>query len=155
MMKGKVRKMVKKPVNEIRLKFPSLSVNEKYARLAISGFVGLYDPRIDELSDIKTAVSEAVTNCIVHAYRNEVGDIELSAKAFPDGLIYIKIKDHGCGIEDVKKAMEPLFTTLADEERSGLGFSVMESFCDSVKVRSRPGCGTTVTLTKRLRTRIE
>ena len=103
----------------------------------------------------KTAVSEAVTNCIVHAYRNEVGDIELSAKAFPDGLIYIKIKDHGCGIEDVKKAMEPLFTTLADEERSGLGFSVMESFCDSVKVRSRPGCGTTVTLTKRLRTRIE
>lgn len=155
MMKGKVKKMVKKPVNEIRLKFPSLSVNEKYARLAISGFVGLYDPRIDELSDIKTAVSEAVTNCIVHAYRNEVGDIELSAKAFPDGLIYIKIKDHGCGIEDVKKAMEPLFTTLADEERSGLGFSVMESFCDSVKVRSRPGCGTTVTLTKRLRTRIE
>lgn len=147
--------MVKKPVNEIRLKFPSLSVNEKYARLAISGFVGLYDPRIDELSDIKTAVSEAVTNCIVHAYRNEVGDIELSAKAFPDGLIYIKIKDHGCGIEDVKKAMEPLFTTLADEERSGLGFSVMGSFCDSVKVRSRPGCGTTVTLTKRLRTRIE
>ena len=155
MMKGKVSNMVKKPVNEIRLKFPSLSVNEKYARLAISGFVGLYDPRIDELSDIKTAVSEAVTNCIVHAYRNEVGDIELSAKAFPDGLIYIKIKDHGCGIEDVKKAMEPLFTTLADEERSGLGFSVMESFCDSVKVRSRPGCGTTVTLTKRLRTRIE
>lgn len=154
-MKGKVKKMVRKPVNEIRLKFPSLSVNEKYARLAISGFVGLYDPRIDELSDIKTAVSEAVTNCIVHAYRNEVGDIELSAKAFPDGLIYIKIKDHGCGIEDVKKAMEPLFTTLADEERSGLGFSVMESFCDSVKVRSRPGCGTTVTLTKRLRTRIE
>ncbi len=147
--------MVRKPVNEIKLKFPSLSVNEKYARLAISGFVGLYDPRIDELSDIKTAVSEAVTNCIVHAYRNEVGDIELSAKAFPDGLIYIKIKDHGCGIEDVKKAMEPLFTTLADEERSGLGFSVMESFCDSVKVRSRPGCGTTVTLTKRLRTRIE
>ena len=155
MMKGKVKKMVRKPVNEIKLKFPSLSVNEKYARLAISGFVGLYDPRIDELSDIKTAVSEAVTNCIVHAYRNEVGDIELSAKAFPDGLIYIKIKDHGCGIEDVKKAMEPLFTTLADEERSGLGFSVMESFCDSVKVRSRPGCGTTVTLTKRLRTRIE
>lgn len=154
-MKGKVKKMVRKPVNEIRLKFPSLSVNEKYARLAISGFIGLYDPRIDELSDIKTAVSEAVTNCIVHAYRNEVGDIELSAKAFPDGLIYIKIKDHGCGIEDVKKAMEPLFTTLADEERSGLGFSVMESFCDSVKVRSRPGCGTTVTLTKRLRTRIE
>lgn len=147
--------MVRKPVNEIRLKFPSLSVHAKYARLAISGFVGLYDPRIDELSDIKTAVSEAVTNCIVHAYRNEVGDIELSAKAFPDGLIYIKIKDHGCGIEDVKKAMEPLFTTLADEERSGLGFSVMESFCDSVKVRSRPGCGTTVTLTKRLRTRIE
>ncbi len=154
-MKGKVKKMVRKPVNEIKLKFPSLSVNEKYARLAISGFIGLYDPRIDELSDIKTAVSEAVTNCIVHAYRNEVGDIELSAKAFPDGLIYIKIKDHGCGIEDVKKAMEPLFTTLADEERSGLGFSVMESFCDSVKVRSRPGCGTTVTLTKRLRTRIE
>ena len=146
--------MAHKPINEMKLRFPSLSVNEKYARTAISGFVALYDPRIDELSDIKTAVSEAVTNCIVHAYRQGVGEIELSAKAFSDGLIYIKIKDRGCGIENVQKAMEPLYTTLPEEERSGLRFSVMESFCDSVKVKSRIGYGTTVTLTKRLKTKI-
>lgn len=138
----------------MKLRFPSLSVNERLARLAISGFVGLYDPRIDDLNDIKTAVSEAVTNCIVHAYRSQVGEVELTARAYSDGIIYIKIKDKGCGIEDVKKAMEPLFTTLADEERSGLGFSVMESFCDDVKVKSKLGSGTTVTLIKKLRTRI-
>ena len=134
--------MLKRPINEIKLKFPSLSINEKLARSVVSGFVGLYDPRLDELNDIKTAVSEAVTNCIVHAY------------AFSDGLIYIKIKDRGCGIEDVAKAMEPLYTTRPEEERSGLGFSVMESFCDGVRVSSKPGRGTTVVLTKKLRTKL-
>lgn len=143
-----------RPINEMKLKFPAISMNERFSRMAISAFVGLYDPTIGELSDIKTAVSEAVTNCIVHAYRNSSGDIELSAKAFPDGRIYIKIKDRGVGIEDVKKAMEPLYTTLPDEERSGLGFCVMESFCDSVRVKSRPGYGTSVTLVKKLKSNI-
>lgn len=146
--------MSKKPINEMKLKFPSLSANEKLSRIAISGFVGLYDPRIDELNEIKTAVSEAVTNSIVHGYRNTCGEIELTAKAFSDGLIYIKIRDKGAGIEDVARAMEPLYTSLPDEERSGLGFSVMESFCDSVKVTSRLGSGTTVVLTKRLKTKL-
>lgn len=146
--------MAEKPINEIRVRFPSLSVNERFARLAVSGFVGLYDPRIDDLNDIKTAVSEAVTNCIVHAYRGAAGEIELTAKAYSSGLIYIRIKDRGCGIEDVKKAMEPLFTTQPDEERSGLGFSVMESFCDRVDVKSKPGAGTTVVLCKKLRSKL-
>lgn len=146
--------MAEKPINEIRVSFPSLSVNERLARLIVSGLAGLYDPRLDDLNDLKTAVSEAVTNCIVHAYRGCIGEIDLTAKAYASGLIYIRIKDKGCGIEDVKKAMEPLYTTLPDEERSGLGFSVMESFCDSINVKSKPGAGTTVVLTKRLKTKI-
>lgn len=146
--------MLKRPINEIKLKFPSLSINEKLARSVVSGFVGLYDPRLDELNDIKTAVSEAVTNCIVHAYADSAGELELCVRAFSDGLIYRKIKDRGCGIEDVAKAMEPLYTTRPEEERSGLGFSVMESFCDGVRVSSKPGRGTTVVLTKKLRTKL-
>ena len=137
----------------MKLIFPSLSENERLARVAVGGFVGQKNPRIDELNDIKTAVSEAVTNCIVHAYRDAVGLIELTAKLSGDE-IYIKIRDKGCGIEDVKKAMEPLYTTLPDEERSGLGFSVMESFTDSVTVKSKPGSGTTVVMVKKLRTKI-
>lgn len=146
--------MAEKAVNEIKVVFPSLSVNERMARMVVGGFVGLYDPRVDDLNDIKTAVSEAVTNCIVHGYRDTIGDIELTAKAFKSGVIYIKIKDKGCGIEDVEKAMTPLFTTLPDEERSGLGFSVMESFCDSISVKSKPRAGTTVVLKKKLRAKI-
>lgn len=144
---------MKKPQNEMKLIFPSLSENERLARVAISGFVSQKNPRIDELNDIKTAVSEAVTNCIVHAYRDTVGDIEMTARLTDEG-VYIKIRDRGCGIEDVKRAMEPLFTTLPDEERSGLGFSVMESFTDSVSVKSKQGSGTTVVLIKKLRSRI-
>ncbi len=139
-----------KPINEMKLVFPALSINESFARTAVSSFIGLMDPRMDELIDIKTAVSEAVTNCIVHAYRDKCGNIELSAKILPDRTVYIKIKDRGCGIENVGQAMEPLFTTHPEEERSGLGFSVMESFCDDVKVSSKPGLGTTVTLRKKL-----
>ena len=144
---------MKKPQNEMKLIFPSLSENERLARVAVGGFITPKNPRMDELNDIKTAVSEAVTNCIVHAYRDTVGLIELTARLCDD-VVYIKIRDRGCGIEDVKRAMEPLFTTLPDEERSGLGFSVMESFSDSVKVKSKLGSGTTVVLVKKLRTRI-
>lgn len=144
---------MKKPQNEMKLIFPSLSENERLARVTISGFVSQKNPRIDELNEIKTAVSEAVTNCIVHAYRDTVGDIEMTARLTDEG-VYIKIRDRGCGIEDVKQAMEPLFTTLPDEERSGLGFSVMESFTDSVSVKSKKGSGTTVVLIKKLRSRI-
>ena len=144
---------MKKPQNEMKLIFPSLSENERLARVAIGGFISPKNPRIDELNDVKTAVSEAVTNCIVHAYRDTVGLVELTAKLTDDG-VYIKIRDKGCGIEDVKKAMEPLYTTLPDEERSGLGFSVMESFTDSVTVKSRIGSGTTVVMVKKLRSRI-
>ncbi len=146
--------MARKTVNEMKIKFPSLSENERLARSAISGFVALKNPQIDELSDIKTAVSEAVTNSIVHGYRNTLGEIEMTAKILDDNTVYIRIKDKGVGIEDVKQAMTPLFTTLAQEERSGLGFSVMESFCDSVRVSSKKGAGTTVVLTKRLRTKL-
>lgn len=144
---------MKKPDNELKMIFPSLSENERLARAAVGCFILPKNPRIDELSDLKTAVSEAVTNCIVHAYRDTVGLIELTARLSGDEII-VKIKDRGTGIEDIKKAMEPLFTTLPDEERSGLGFSVMESFCDSVNVKSKPGTGTTVTLTKRLRSKL-
>lgn len=146
--------MARKTINEMKIRFPSLSENERLARSAISGFVSLRDPRIDELSDIKTAVSEAVTNCIVHGYRNTTGEIEMVARILDDNTVYIRIKDKGVGIEDIQQAMTPLFTTLAQEERSGLGFSVMESFCDSVKVSSKPGQGTTVILTKKLRTKL-
>lgn len=146
--------MAKLIKNEMKLIFPSLSENERLARVAISGFVSLVDPRLDELTDIKTAVSEAVTNAIVHAYRGTQGLVELSARIYEDGLVYIKIRDKGCGIGDIAKAMEPLYTTLPEEERSGLGFSVMESFCDSVKVTSKLGKGTTVVLKKKLGTKL-
>lgn len=143
---------MKRSDNEFKIVFPSLSENERLARVVIGGFVSLKNPRMDELNDLKTAVSEAVTNCIVHAYRNTVGLIEMSAK-MTGNEVTVKIKDKGAGIEDIKKAMEPLFTTLPDEERSGLGFSVMESFTDGVKVKSKPGAGTTVVLVKKLRGR--
>lgn len=146
--------MARKVKNEMKLVFPSLSQNERLARVAISGFVSLCDPMLDELTDIKTAVSEAVTNAIVHAYRGTVGNVEMSAKLFEGGLVYIKIRDKGCGIGDIEKAMEPLYTTLPEEERSGLGFSVMESFSDSVKVTSKLGKGTTVVLQKKLKTKL-
>lgn len=144
---------MKKPQNEMKMVFPSLSENERLARVAVGGFISPKNPRIDELNELKTAVSEAVTNCIVHAYRDTVGLIELTAKLTDDG-VYIKIRDRGCGIEDVKQAMEPLFTTLPDEERSGLGFSVMESFTDSITVKSKKGSGTTVVMVKKLRSKI-
>jgi len=138
-----------KPMNEMNVSFLSCSANEGFARAVVSAFVAQMDPTIDEISDIKTAVSEAVTNCIVHAYRDTLGMIYITAKLYEDGGVQIRIRDKGCGIEDVTKAREPLFTT-GGEERAGLGFAVMESFMDDVLVTSRVQKGTTVTLKKKL-----
>ncbi len=138
-----------KKVNFFKLTFPAKSVNEGFSRAVAAAFSALADPTVEILSDIKTAVSEAVTNCIVHAYKEKGGEITVDAALFDNGAIKIRVRDKGCGIEDVNAAMQPLFTTSGDE-RSGLGFSVMESFSDSLKVRSVPGRGTTVTITKYL-----
>ena len=139
-----------KAENEIKLILPGLSANESLARSVVAAFVAQLDPRVDELADIRTAVSEAVTNCIVHAYTGRVGEIILTARMYANGRVAIRIQDRGCGISDVEKAREPLFTT-GGEERSGLGFSVMESLCDKVTVRSKEGRGTVVTLEKYIR----
>ena len=138
-------------INEIKFSMPSLSVNESAARAVVSSFLIQADPTIEELSDIRTAVSEAVTNAVVHAYRGTKGKIELTVKLLAGREIYIRVKDRGCGIKDVEQAMEPLFTTAPEEERSGLGFSVMESFMDKLTVKSVPEKGTTVVMRKRLR----
>lgn len=130
------------------LSFPSKSCNEAFARSAVAAFVMNLDPTISELSDIKTAVSEAVTNCIVHGYRRSSGTIYIKVRITDDNKVTLKIRDKGCGIEDVKKAMEPLYTSAPEEERAGLGFAVMQSFCDKVRVKSAVGKGTTVTLEK-------
>ena len=140
-----------KALNTVKITFPSRSVNEGFARSTLSAFAAQADPTLDELADVKTAVSEAVTNCIVHAYANTIGPITLTAALYEDGTLRVAVADKGCGIPDVSKAMEPLFTT-GGAERAGLGFAVMESFMDSVKVRSAPGKGTRVTLSKRLGT---
>ncbi|HBN81849.1 MAG TPA: anti-sigma F factor [Ruminococcaceae bacterium] len=138
-----------KPMNEMSVSFLSCSANESFARATVAAFVAQLDPTIDELSDIKTSVSEAVTNCIVHAYRNTLGTVYITTKIFEDGRVSIRVRDRGCGIEDIAKAREPLFTT-AGEERAGLGFAVMESFMDQVNVTSHVGRGTTVTLKKKI-----
>lgn len=137
-------------INEIKVVFPSKSCNESFARMCIASFAAKLDPAVSELAEIKTAVSEAVTNAIVHGYRNSCGRIELTAKAYEDKSIVIKIKDRGCGIPDIAQAMTPLFTTAPEEERAGLGFAVMESFMDKVSVKSSPGVGTTVTLRRKI-----
>ena len=138
-----------KPSNEMKISFLSRSSNESFARATVAAFVSQLDPTIDELADIKTAVSEAVTNCIVHAYRDGLGTIYITVKIFENGKIVIQIRDKGCGIEDIPQAMEPLFTT-AGEERAGLGFAVMQSFMDKLKVKSRAGNGTTVIMEKNI-----
>ncbi len=140
-----------KPINGLKLELESRSVNEGLGRSCIAALVAQLDPTVDELSDIRTAVSEAVTNCIVHAYPNDIGTIYISAAIYSGGRVVIRVKDKGCGISDVPRAMEPLFTTGDTEERSGLGFSVMQSMMDKVAVRSKPGGPTVVTLEKRLR----
>lgn len=139
-----------KAENTTKIQFDARSVNESFARGAAAAFLARYDPTVPQLADIKTAVSEAVTNCIVHAYPGQVGSIVMGIAVYPGRVVKITITDKGVGIPDVPKAMEPLFTTGNPEERSGLGFSVMQSFMDKVSVRSRVGGGTRVTLTKRL-----
>lgn len=134
-------------VNKMEMSFPSHSVNESFARGAVSAFILALDPLVTEMNDLKTAVSEAVTNAIVHGYRDTIGTVYISAKILADDRVIVKIRDRGCGIPDIEKAMEPLYTT-GGEERAGLGFAVMQSFCDRVRVASAPGRGTTVTLTK-------
>lgn len=134
--------------NQMKVNFKSLSSNESFARVAVAAFIASLDPTASEIADIKTAVSEAVTNCIVHAYRDSIGIITIHTKIYQNRRVVITIKDKGCGIEDIDKAIQPLFTTLPDEERSGLGFSVMQSFTDKMRVRSRLGKGTSVVLEK-------
>lgn len=141
-----------KPVNEMKLQIESRSVNEAFSRSVAAAFAAQLDPTVEELNDIKTAVSEAVTNCIVHAYKDSVGKIYITVRIFENGTVEVKIRDRGCGIADVKKAREPLFTT-GGGDRAGLGFSVMESFCDKLRVHSVLGRGTTVTLLKTIRGR--
>ncbi len=133
--------------NHMKLSFDSISPNEGFSRAAISAFILPLNPTVAEVADVKTAVSEAVTNAIVHAYPDAVGTVYIDAKITDDNRAIIKIRDTGVGIEDVKQAMEPLFTTSSDE-RAGLGFAVMQSFSDRVRVRSTVGKGTTVTLEK-------
>ncbi|MDD6672843.1 MAG: anti-sigma F factor [Eubacteriales bacterium] len=135
--------------NEFRLVVDSKSINESFCRMVVSAFAGPLDPTIEELTDLKTAVSEAVTNCIVHAYANTCGKIYITGQLLQDNIIKIKIKDNGLGIENIQKAMTPLFTT-GSTDRAGLGFTVMQSFCDRVRVSSSVGRGTTVTLTKKI-----
>ena len=137
--------------DKLKLELESKSINEGFARAAVAAFAARLDPSIEELNDLKTAVSEAVTNCIVHAYPDEIGGIQILCRAFEDA-IEIRVRDHGRGIPDVPKAREPLYTT-GGEDRSGMGFTVMESFMDELRVRSRPGVGTTVTMVKRIRPR--
>ena len=140
--------------NEIRWQMPSLSVNEGLARAMVAAFCAQVNPTATEIADIKCAVSEAVTNCIVHAYRDTLGELRITARLLTDSdggtSVEVEIKDKGCGIPDVACARQPLYTTDAEGERSGMGFTVMESFTDRMRVRSRVGKGTTVVLTKKL-----
>lgn len=136
-----------KKINELKMNFDSRSVNESFSRMAVSAFSSQLDMTVEELGDIKTVVSEAVTNCIVHAYRNEIGKIYITCSVYEEGVIRVSVRDRGCGIPDINKAREPLYTSVGGE-RSGLGFSVMESFSDKLRVRSRVGVGTTVTFDK-------
>lgn len=139
-----------KILNEVKCTFPADSRNEGFARSVVTAFAAQLDPSVSEIGEIKTAVSEAVTNCIVHGYRGRKGNIELTARALEEDVLYIKIRDRGCGIADVKQAMEPLYTSVPEEERSGLGFAVMESFMDKVSVRSAPEKGTSVIMTRKI-----
>ncbi|MBQ3405107.1 MAG: anti-sigma F factor [Oscillospiraceae bacterium] len=138
-----------KETNSFKLEFPSVSSNEGFARAAAACFAARLDPTLEELGDIKTAVSEAVTNCIVHAYPDSIGRIVIKGRTFSDNSIEISVRDWGKGIPDVEAARQPLFTTGGDG-RSGMGFTIMESFMDRLRVRSAPGKGTTVTMSRRL-----
>ncbi|MBP0989897.1 MAG: anti-sigma F factor [Oscillospiraceae bacterium] len=142
-----------KTLNEMKLTIESRSVNEGFARGAVALFSSQLDPTVEEITEIKTAVSEAVTNCIVHAYKQTIGLIYINAKIFDDNSIRIKIRDKGCGIDNIKRAMEPSFTTDPASERAGLGFAIMSAFTDNIKVYSSPGKGTSVLLCKKIKSK--
>ena len=146
---------MKKIINEMKLRLPAVSINESVCRSVISSFSAELDPTVEEIADLRCAVSEAVTNCIVHAYRDlpkdRVGYIYISARLYDTREISVEISDNGCGIENIEAARAPSFTTGRDEERCGMGFLVMECFTDSLTVKSRPGRGTTVLMRKILK----
>ena len=136
--------------NEIRVDFPSLGENEGFARLVISAFLLPLDPTVEELADVKTAVSEAVTNAIVHGYAQRRGTVRLHAFLYDDNTLRVDVIDNVCGIADVEQARKPFFSTMAAQERSGMGFTIIESFMDNTEVFSQPGKGTTVRMTKKI-----
>ena len=138
-----------KQLNYIKMEFPARSANEGFARSAAAAFASQMDPTLEELGDIKTAVSEAVTNAIVHAYPDTIGTVYMRLRILEGNMLEITVRDKGCGIPNVEKAMEPMYST-GGEERSGMGFTIMDSFMDGLRVRSAPGKGTTVTMAKRI-----
>ena len=138
-----------KAENTTKIQFDSLSVNEAYARGAAAAFLARYDPTVPQLADLKTAVSEAVTNCIVHAYRDTIGLVTIRCRILPDSVLDVVVRDKGCGMEDIERARTPMFTT-GGPERSGMGFTIMESFMTSLQVTSKPGRGTTVHMKRKI-----
>ncbi|SFP56152.1 stage II sporulation protein AB (anti-sigma F factor) [Oscillibacter sp. PC13] len=146
--------MKTKASNEFVLEFPSRSSNEGFARAAVACFAAQMDPTLNELEDIKTAVSEAVTNAIVHAYPDIIGKVQVKARILPEHILEVTVRDYGRGIPDIEKARQPMYTT-GGEERSGMGFTIMESFMDKLSVRSVPGRGTTVAMKKKLAPRVK
>ena len=140
--------------NEMKVEFDAKSVNESFARVTVAAFLTQLDPTLDEIGEVKTAVSEAVTNAIIHGYENSEGKVCLTCTLEEDTVV-ITVEDHGAGMEDVKKAMEPFYTTKPELERSGMGFAFMEAFMDDMEVESRAGFGTKVTLTKKIGQREE
>ncbi len=139
-----------KILNEFKCTFPAVSANEGLARATLSAFLIPADPTAQELADLRTVISEAVTNAIVHGYRGSSGEVSVCLRLLPERTIYIRVTDKGCGIPDVAKAMEPLYTSAPEEERAGLGFAIMQTFTDSLHVRSTPQHGTTLTMRRRL-----
>ena len=139
-----------KILNQFKMQLTARSSNESFARTAVAAFVSQLDPTVEEISDIKTAVSEAVTNCIVHAYKEKLGTIYITVRILENNKVSIKIRDRGCGIPDIAQAMEPLYSSLGGE-RAGLGFAVMQSFTDKLTVSSKLGRGTTVIMHKKIR----
>jgi stage II sporulation protein AB (anti-sigma F factor) len=140
-------------INSVKIEFLSRSRNEAFARTAVACFAAQLDPTLDEIGDIKTAVSEAVTNCIVHAYPDRIGKVLVKARLGSDNTLEVSVRDWGLGIEDIEAAKTPMYTTGGDD-RSGMGFTIMENFMDKLRVRSAPGRGTTVTMTRRISRRI-
>ena len=140
-----------KSINTMTMQIESRSCNENYARVAVAAFAAQLDPTLEEISEIKTAVSEAVTNSIVHGYKEEIGKIYITVKLLEDRVLQVIVRDKGCGINNIGLAREPLFTTSDNGERSGMGFTIMETFCDKIRVTSKVGRGTRVLMEKQIR----